>query len=1106
MNTPPNREMAIFTAALDLPASQRAAYLHEACGDDSALRLHLEALLRDHAAASAFLETPPPGAQVAPIGAGVPGAPEPLSGSPAEKAGDRIGRYKLLQQIGGGGCGVVYMAEQEEPVRRRVALKVIKLGMDTKQVVARFEAERQALALMDHPNIAKVFDAGATDTGRPYFVMELVRGIRITEYCDQNNLSTEDRLKLFTQVCQAIQRAHQKGIIHRDIKPSNILVTISEPGAPGCPKVIDFGIAKATGGQPLTDKTVFTAFEQFIGTPAYMSPEQAMMTTLDIDTRTDIYALGVLLYELLTGQTPFDAKELMAAGLDAMRRIIREQEPVRPSTRLSTLLAADLTTVAQQRQCPAPKLSGLIRGDLDWIVMKALEKDRARRYETANGLAMDIQRHLNCEPVAARPPSRLYEFQKTVRRHKFGFAAAAALITVLAVGVLMSTSEAIRAVRAEREQSRLTGAAQQAQANESRLRQEAQAEQKKAQTESAKSRQVAQLLEEMLKSVGPSVAMGRDTVLLREILDRTVGRIGTDLTNQPEVEAELRTMIGEVYEALGEADKAARMHRQALELRRIAFGNASLPVAESLNKLVMELHHEGKFDEADAMLQEALRIERKLSNGVHPIIAASLNTLAYVRLWEGRLEESENLYREVLAMRRKLNGNEHLEVAAALTELAVALGARNKLAEAESLLRESLAMHRRLVKEEDEDIAMTLFDLADVLAMGSRLEEAAEAFRGSLAIRIRMLGDKHVGVTITIDRLQGVLGALASRLGAEGKFAEAEPVARERLTLLENRSPDDWRTFNTRSMLGGSLLGQGKLAEAELLLLSGYEGMKEREPQIPTNATVRLVEATGRIVRLYEATGRPEQAAEWKNQHALAQAAAQSAPEVAARRASGPDHARHGRFTEAAADFARIIELRPGDHEVRHWQAVTMVQVGQLDAYCELRRRSVELFGHTTDPNAAERIAKDYLVLPSSEAGLTTAARLAETAASAAANHKDMTWFQFAKGLAEYRQGHFAAAVDWMQKVLSHAGDSLNRDVEAYMVLAMAQHCSKQADEANAALAKGVEIAESNLPKLDSGDLGDGWIDWIIAHALMREAKALIEGQPNLLSNQSKGK
>ncbi len=432
MSPSPQREEELFAAALALPAAERAGYLERECGGDSERRRRVEALLHAHETIGGFLEKP--------AEAGLPEAAHAAaSKAPEQVLGTKIGRYKLLEKIGEGGCGVVYLAEQKEPIHRRVALKVIKLGMDTQEVIARFEAERQALALMDHPNIAKVLDAGTTESGRPYFVMELVRGIKITAYCDQHNLSMTERLQLFTQVCHAIQHAHQKGIIHRDIKPSNILVTLQD-GEP-VPKVIDFGIAKATQGR-LTDQTLFTAFEQFIGTPAYMSPEQAELTGQDIDTRSDIYSLGVLLYELLTGRTPFETKDLLRAGLDEMRRQIREVEPPKPSTRLSTLEGEALASTAQHRATAAPKLIHLVRGDLDWIVMRCLEKNRARRYETANGLADDILRHLHDQPIAARPPSRSYRLGRLLLRNRRPLAlAATALVLGIAVGAWLYLQE-----------------------------------------------------------------------------------------------------------------------------------------------------------------------------------------------------------------------------------------------------------------------------------------------------------------------------------------------------------------------------------------------------------------------------------------------------------------------------------------------------------------------------------------------------------------------------------------------------------------------------------------------------------------------------------------
>ncbi len=685
-----------------------------------------------------------------------PGSPTALA-----QPGERIGRYKLLQQIGEGGCGVVFMAEQEEPIRRKVALKVIKLGMDTRSVIARFEAERQALALMDHPNIAKVFDAGATETGRPYFVMELVRGVRITDYCDQHNLTTTARLDLFTQVCHAIQHAHQKGIIHRDIKPSNILVTLHD-GVP-VPKVIDFGIAKATSEQRLTDKTLFTAFEQFMGTPAYMSPEQAEMSGLDIDTRSDIYALGVLLYELLTGETPFNAKDLLASGLDEMRRTIREKEPAKPSTRLGTMLVADLTITAQRRQTEPAKLASFLRGDLDWIVMKALEKERTRRYDTASGLAQDIGRHLSNEPVVACPPTNLYRFQKLIRRNKFAVATACIVTAALAIGLGTSMwmffrerEVRQRAVAAEREQAGLRGEAETARANEAELRLD-------AETASANE---ARLRQETERARANEAKLREQA----EVAEKTA-----------QAEA---AQLGEVLMQLDKLGQAEEFIRKALAMQRKKPEAHSLEIAASLNNLGNVLMHQDKnLPEAEAACREALALRKKSVGEEHVDVAKSLDRLAMTLSMQGKYGEAETVNREALAMRRKLLGNENMDVANSLLSLGGALKSDNRFAEAEPAYGEALAIARKVLGNEHPYVHSVLNIVSEGLFDNNRAAEAEPLVRECLRIREKKIPDETLTFTT-----RNLLGAV---LVEQGKYTEAEPMLLSSWEALNQRATEE---------------------------------------------------------------------------------------------------------------------------------------------------------------------------------------------------------------------------------------------------------------------------------------------------------------------------
>lgn len=727
----------LFQQAVDLPPDRRGVYLAEQCSDDPDILADVQSLLEHFDAEP----TPSLCCDETPF--------DPEAGL----VGKYIGPYKLLQLVGEGGFGSVYLAEQAEPVRRQVALKLIKLGMDTRQVIARFEAEQQALAMMDHPNIAKVLDAGTTESGRPFFVMELVRGIRITDYCDHNNLTTRQRLDLFMQVCRAVQHAHQKGIIHRDLKPSNVLVTLHDGEA--IPKVIDFGIAKAIDHR-LTDKTLFTEFLRFLGTPEYMSPEQAAMSGLDVDTRTDVYSLGVLLYELLTGTTPFTLKELNLAAYDEIQRIIREQDPPTPSKRLSTL-GAELGTVARNRHADPQALTRLLQGDLDWIVMKALEKDRTRRYDTAADLAADVQRHINHEPLLAGPPGRIYRLSKFARRNRVAVVAGALMTAAVLVGFALATVGFLQARKGR------------AIAEEARARAEA---------EAARSLAVSNFLQDMLTLADPmelrllsAFAPEREIVSLTgggvardmsvaEMTRRAAGQIDRVFAGKPELEAVARETIGMAMYGLGKYAEAEPQLEEALDIRRRKLGDDhpdTLRSSLALGNLFLDT---GRTAEGEPLVRAAYRGMKREYGDRHPRTLSCASVWASALCDRGKLSESDALFGATLDAQKGILGDEHRDTLITMWRWAVAYLSRGRLAEGQQLAGDLYEVCRRTLSPDDSLNVITQPLIGWWYAGRLQYDEAEAILRPALEQCRRVLGEDHPYTFMTMyglaRALQGV--------------------------------------------------------------------------------------------------------------------------------------------------------------------------------------------------------------------------------------------------------------------------------------------------------------------------------------------------------------
>ncbi len=883
---------SIFDEAAEIASPEaRAAYLERCCGGDPELRDKIDALLRALDEAGSFLEAcpnldatgasdalvPRAGPEAAPEGmattagsavtdpSGTPAFPTlpssreapfdaPAVTRPSDDGPDLIGtivadRYKLRQEIGEGGMGTVFLAEQLRPVRRQVALKLIKRGMDSRSVLARFESERQALALMEHPNIARVLDAGTAADGRPFFVMELVKGIPITEYCDAHRLGLNARLALFRQVCSAVQHAHQKGIIHRDLKPSNVLVE-SHDDRP-VPKVIDFGLAKATSGLRLTEQSLFTAFGSVAGTPLYMAPEQARFNALDVDTRADIYALGVILYELLTGSTPIARETLKRAALDEMLRVIREEEPPTPSSRIST--SGALPSVAAARHVEPARLSRLVRGDLDWIVMKALAKERERRYDSAIGLGNDVERFVNHEPVSAGPPTAAYRLRKFVRRNRAQVAAAALVLLALVLGVVGTTLGLLEARRqARRAEAQEAVARAEAAAKEEARRAEAD-ERRHAEARLGQVTKMNEILGSIFRDLHPNTVakLGKPlAAALGERLDRATAEIEGEATGDPLAVARMQMSLGEAqrglgysakaaalfekaratraarlgpdhpdtltslrhlagsYDKIGRRDEALRLREQALARAKAKLGPDHPNTIWSMADLAGSYADAGRRDEALRLNEEVLALRRAKLGPDHPATIASLHSLATNYADVGRRDEALKLREEVLTLRRAKLGPDHPDTIWSMAALALSYADTGRLDEALKLREEALALRRAKLGPDHPDTIVSLDDLAASYADAGRLDEALKLREEVLAFRRAKLGPDHPATI-------GGMAALAHSYAEAGRRDEALKLREEALALRRAKlGPDHPDTIWSMADLAASYADAGRRDEA----------------------------------------------------------------------------------------------------------------------------------------------------------------------------------------------------------------------------------------------------------------------------------------------------